>query len=83
MIPGADFLFRADLSSLAGADITLYFDMTSEDDGFQFDPDVPGVSQEPPQPVTPPVPEPSSLVLAVGIGLVCAVGRFARRRQRG
>lgn len=43
--PAFDFLFTADLSSLTGDTVTLFFDIINEDDGFQFNSPLMGVAK--------------------------------------
>jgi PEP-CTERM motif-containing protein len=68
-----DSTFTADLSSLAGQTLTLYLDVTSQDDGFQSVFQFTNAATDP-MSASNPIPEPSSLVLAVigGMtGLLC------------
>ena len=61
--PNFAFNLAADLSTLAGQSVTLFFDVLAEDNGFQLEAIVDNVQ------TSPPVPEPSALALLVmGVG---------------
>jgi hypothetical protein len=73
--PGFDYLFRADLTSLKGNEVTLFFGIFQEDDGFVFDLSACHFTHYEEQKKTPVIPEPSSLALATAVVLIAALWR--------
>jgi hypothetical protein len=76
--PFFELSLAADLTSLAGGDVTLFIDLVQEDDGFQsvFDPTNFALTSE----TKGVIPEPVSLIVWSLLGIIGAIGH--RRQQR-
>jgi hypothetical protein len=75
-----DFRLSVDLSTLAGNNVDLFFDLTNEDDGFQWTSPSFDNSYRDIKPLSPIIPEPASFIVWVVLGLTSA--GFVRRRRR-
>jgi hypothetical protein len=78
---GFDYLLRADLTSLAGSEVTLFFDMFQEDDEAIYEMFSGNSQQAEALKQKPVIPEPSSLAIASGFVLIAAAWNLKRRRQ--